>query len=502
MVFTTQFFTFVFLPLVILSFLIVERMSYAKKFGTLVQKFRLSDIILIIFSLGFYAWALFDNVFRLLVYIIGVYCISLLLDNFKNSRKYIYIGQEGTNEKRKFYISTIPFTLGIAVLTFILVYFNYSNFIINCWNIFFRTDITAKSLIAPLGLSFITFSAISYVTDVYRGLAKQGSLIDCMLYISFFPKVISGPIVLYRDFKSQTNNRKCDIDKFSTGINLIIIGFAKKVILADSFGMCLAKFSPYNIDSITALGSVLLYMLQIYYDFSGYSDIAIGISKLFGYDFQANFNFPYRSKSISEFWRRWHISLGTWFREYIYFPLGGSRINPKRTLINLGIVFALTGIWHGAGWNYILWGAINAACVLIERIVADRKYYKKTPTAVKYIATMLIVMGFWQFFKYQDVMDVARIFSIGFGLRTFIRPFDVIPYTWQYYYDTQIIVFTVIGILGATVFGSPKAINLYKQFISTKIGYIIQEIILFILFIIAVLFMVSSTYRPFIYFQY
>lgn len=182
-----------------------------------------------------------------------------------------------------------------------------------------------QSILAPLGLSFITFSAISYLADIYRGNASAGSLIDCALYITFFPKVISGPIVLWKDFQAQIKQRKMSLNLSADGINRIIIGFAKKVLLADTFGACLTNIGTQGIDQLTAFGTLILYMLQIYYDFAGYSDIAIGLAKLFGFEFKENFDFPYRSKSISEFWRRWHISLGSWFRQYVYFPLGGSR---------------------------------------------------------------------------------------------------------------------------------------------------------------------------------
>lgn len=244
-----------------------------------------------------------------------------------------------------------------------------------------------KSLVAPLGISFLTFSAISYIVDIYRGNATSGSLIDCMLFLSFFPKIISGPIILWKDFQAQINNISISFNMNIEGINRIMIGFAKKVILADSFGVCLNLISLTNVDRITAIGGVFLYMLQIYYDFSGYSDIAIGISYLLGFKVKENFNFPYRSISISEFWRRWHISLGTWFREYIYIPLGGSHGSLNKTLRNLAIVFALTGIWHGAGFNYILWGGINAIFAIAERLFRNNTYYIKTPKIIKYVIT-------------------------------------------------------------------------------------------------------------------
>lgn len=321
---------------------------------------------------------------------------------------------------------------------------------------------------------------------------------DCFLFLSFFPKIISGPIVLWKDFAPQIKTRRLTLDRTVEGVNRIMIGFAKKVILADSFGKCLASIELQGIDQITAAGTVLLYMLQIYFDFAGYSDIALGAAKLFGFDFKENFNFPYRSKSISEFWRRWHISLGTWFREYIYIPLGGSRKGRTRTLVNLGIVFAVTGIWHGAGWNYILWGGINGVCAITERILKDNRRYQRIPAWIKWLVTMAIVMCFWQLFKYQSLGEVGTVFGIITGQ----IQFESISYNWRYYFDAQLITFVIIGILGSTVLGSPRLKALHARFASSGAGYVVQEIFLLALFVISILFMVNSTYMPFIYFQY
>ncbi|MBF0786609.1 MBOAT family protein [Streptococcus sp. 19428wC2_LYSM12] len=379
-----------------------------------------------------------------------------------------------------------------------MVYFNYSNFLIQVWNSLFGEQLPPKSLLTPLGISFITFSSISYLTDIYRGQARPGSFLDCLLYLSFFPKVISGPTVLWKDFQGQIGQNRISLTLITEGMNRIMIGFAKKVILADTFGACLAQISIHSMDQVTAFGTLVLYMLQIYYDFAGYSDIAIGLAKLFGFEFKENFNFPYRSMSISEFWRRWHMSLGTWFKEYIYISLGGSRKGKQKTLRNLAIVFAVTGIWHGAGWNYILWGGINAFFVVAERLIHDNKYYQKIPGAIKYIVTMGIILFSWQLFRFQNIADIVTVVSAALGKRT-SQP---IPYTWQYYYDFKLMSLVLIGIVGATVLGSQKIKRWYCSVMSTTAGYLIQEITLLAIFIVAILFMVNSSYSPFIYFQY
>lgn len=284
-------------------------------------------------------------------------------------------------------------------------------------------------------------------------------------------------------------------------INRIVTGMAKKVILADTFGKAVADIQSnvgYGIDSLTAWGGALLYMLQIYYDFSGYSDMAIGLAGLFGIRIRENFDFPYISQSISEFWRRWHISLGTWFRQYIYIPLGGNRKGFYRTLINLFTVFLLTGIWHGAGWNYILWGVINGIFVVGERCVRDKQWYVKTPAAVKWLVTMLIVFISWEVFRLPYLSDIRQYLGIMFGM---IR-FNAIDLTWQYFFEFKIIILMIAGILGATVLSSQKIKEVSYTINHSAVLYIVQEIMILLCGIISVMCIVNSTYSPFLYFQY
>lgn len=497
MLFTTQLFLFVFFPISILGYTILNGiLSLKNKRVSLVDP-HIYKLFLIGCSLTFYMWSLFDNVFRLLVYIVLVYVIGLWIANVREKGFYLTLSQSPTSQK-KVYLSLFLLWIGIMLVTFPLIYFNYSNFLIQSWNSLFGEHVPSKSLLAPLGISFITFSSISYLVDIYRDQATVGSFWDCLLYLSFFPKVISGPIILWKDFQRQIGQNRLTLTLVTESLNRIMIGFAKKVILADTFGACLAQISIHSMDRITAFGTLVLYMLQIYYDFAGYSDIAIGLAKLFGFDFKENFNFPYRSLSISEFWRRWHISLGTWFREYIYISLGGSRRGKQKTLRNLAIVFAVTGIWHGAGWNYIIWGGLNALCVVIERTLQDKRYYQKIPAAIKYIITMGIILLSWQLFRFQNLSDVATVFKAILGEGTG----QPISYRWQYYYDFKMMSLVIIGIVGATLLGSPKVKRCYTAFRSTAIGYAIQEISLLIIFVVAILFMINSTYSPFIYFQY
>lgn len=497
MLFTTQVFLFVFFPFSILGYSIIKGVCSIDGLRLLFKKLSLDKLFLIGCSVVFYMWSSFDNVFRLLFYIVVVYVIGLWIATVRGKGLYLNLYQSPTLQKRV-YLSLFPLGIGILLVTFPLIYFNYSNFLIQCWNSLFGEQLPSKSLLAPLGISFITFSSISYLTDIYRGQATAGSFLDCLLYLTFFPKVISGPIVLWRDFQGQIGQSRFSLTRMTEGVNRIMIGFAKKVILADTFGACLAQISIQSMDQLTAFGTLILYMLQIYYDFAGYSDIAIGLAKLFGFEFKENFNFPYRSVSISEFWRRWHISLGTWFKEYIYISLGGSRKGQQKTLRNLAIVFAVTGLWHGAGWNYILWGGIHAFFVVVERLVHHHKYYQNIPVALKYMATMGIILFSWQLFRFQHLADVGTVIGAILGKGTG----QPIFYTWQYYYDAKMLFLATVGIIGATLLGSQKVKSWYGNVSSTAVGYFLQEVILLAIFIVAILFMVNSTYSPFIYFQY
>lgn len=496
--FTTQTFLFVFFPLCILLYSAVTALERCGKIGVFLCRLRLKDITAILLSLAFYAWACFDDVFWLIFYILIVYLAARIIEGARMQKSFLGLYRETETGDavmhKRVYAAVFPFIISVAAVVLCLVIYKYTGFFLQV----FTGSSDTKNPIAPLGLSFITFSAISYLADIYRGKASCGSLIDCALYLTFFPKVVSGPIVLWKNFQPQIKERRTSLEMISRGLDRIMIGFAKKVIIADTLGACLAEINIYAADRVTAAGTLLLYMMQIYYDFAGYSDIAIGLACLFGFKFDNNFDFPYRSQSISEFWRRWHISLGSWFREYIYFPLGGSRAGLKRTLFNLGVVFLLTGIWHGAGWNYILWGVINGIAVIVERLIQKKQFYIKTPDIVKWLCTMTVVICLWQLFRYENISDAAHVFSVIFGF----EKAETVHFTWQYYFNARIILFVLAGVIGSTLLGSPRVKAIYDRVAETKAGFIIQEIVLLTLFALSILFMVNSTYSPFLYFRY
>lgn len=481
MAFTSLVFLYVFFPLCLVVYYGCEMAATKWRW---IEHYRIKDIILILASLGFYSFAGLNGGLFLALYILAIYAAGKMLECcIEKNRRKVLAGS-------------------LFLLVLVLIIYKYMNFLFRIAGRLGLATATGEiSIIAPLGLSFITFSAVSYLTDIYRRDAKAGNLLDAALFLSFFPKVISGPIQLWKDFRVQIKRGIPTSEEAIVNINRIVTGMAKKVILADTFGKAVADIQSnvgYGIDSLTAWGGALLYMLQIYYDFSGYSDMAIGLAGLFGIRIRENFDFPYISQSISEFWRRWHISLGTWFRQYIYIPLGGNRKGFYRTLINLFTVFLLTGIWHGAGWNYILWGVINGIFVVGERCVRDKQWYVKTPAAVKWLVTMLIVFISWEVFRLPYLSDIRQYLGIMFGM---IR-FNAIDLTWQYFFEFKIIILMIAGILGATVLSSQKIKEVSYTINHSAVLYIVQEIMILLCGIISVMCIVNSTYSPFLYFQY
>jgi len=369
--FTTLTFLFVLMPAFLLGYFVLEKVF---------RRTGVKNVALLVFSAVFYYWmdARSLSLFTLLVLV--VYFAGSTLGAMRTKKK-----------------------LAIPVLTLvlILVFYKSANFLYDYVDrVIGRQWLTAKTLIVPVGISYFVFAAISCLVDIYREDAEPGSLVQCALFLSFFPKLVSGPIVRWKEFLPQAKERQSEIEDMTAGIDRIIVGLAKKVILADTFAVQISA-----IDHGIAIGGVdwetqwlkmLLYSLQLYFDFSGYSDIAIGLCRYFGFKIGENFNYPYLSTSITEFWRKWHISLGAWFREYVYIPLGGNRRG--NVYIHLMIVFLLTGIWHGNGWTFLIWGCIHGLFVVIERAVSQRRWYKVTPAPVKWAFTMAVVFFAWILF--------------------------------------------------------------------------------------------------------
>lgn len=342
MVFSSLAFIFVFLPILLLVYCI--------------SPYKYKNIILLTFSIIFYTLGEPRYILLIIISMIINYILSIL----------IYNNKENKDKKNLLLFTTI--LLNISVM----IFFKYYSFIIDNVNIIFNSNLKVIEIPLPLGISFYTFQLISYIVDVYKGkLIPQKNLVKFSLYLLMFPQLVAGPIVKYSDIEKQIDYRKINIMKFGQGVERFIIGLAKKVILANNLGLIWDEIKLVNIESLSLFSAwigIISFTLQIYFDFSGYSDMAIGLGKMFGFDFLENFNYPYISKSITEFWRRWHISLGSWFKEYLYIPLGGNKRGKLIQFRNIIIVWLTTGLWHGASWNFIIWGLYFGFILYFEKI--------------------------------------------------------------------------------------------------------------------------------------
>lgn len=481
MVFSSPYFLFVFLPAVLLLI------------GLFGKRFH--NIILLIASLYFYAWGNVSHLALLLISIILNYFIGLLLDNaFKARSKKLILA------------------IGLSGNLVLLGYYKYFNFIMENINELLINlggqSIEVNDVTLPIGISFFTFQAMSYIVDVYRKTSPvQRNPINLALYISLFPQLIAGPIVRYHDIDKQLNKRILNREKVSSGIIRFIYGLAKKVLIANTFALIaddIFAIAPDGLSSGVAWFGIMAYAFQIYFDFSGYSDMAIGLGRIFGFEFPENFNFPYISQSIKEFWRRWHISLSTWFRDYLYFPLGGNRISPARTYINLFIVFFATGIWHGASWNFVVWGLFHGLFLVIERIGLE-KILLRLPKVLRISYTLLVVLVGWVLFRADTLSAGLEYLSSMFLIQ--------IPEKQSFYVLEFLNLKTYLAILFAFAF-SFKFIKGGLNYIRS-IGSHLKNthaffdlyafsklaIVLF-LFLLSVIYLSADTYNPFIYFRF
>jgi alginate O-acetyltransferase complex protein AlgI len=475
MVFASPLFLFIFLPITLIVYFITPK--------------KLKNFWLMLVSIAFYSWGGGNYALIILVSILFNYIIGIQIGKF----------QKGDKKKKLWLI------LGLILNFSILGYFKYYNFFISnlvkVGNIFSPGfTLNTETILLPVGISFFTFQIVSYVIDVYReDVAPQRNIINLALYILLFPQLIAGPIVRYIDVEKQINNRKVTMDKFNYGIQRFIVGFSKKVLISNTAGFVadyiFNAHEFYNDMALTWIG-VICYALQIYHDFSGYSDMAIGLGRMFGFDFLENFNYPYISKSIKEFWHRWHISLSTWFRDYLYIPLGGSRCGKLATYRNLLIVFFATGLWHGASWNFIVWGLFYGVFLILER-GAFGKFIDRMPTALQRIYTLVIVLIAWVFFRAEN-LGLALNFIKGmfsFNFKGFYLIYNAI--------DTQVITFLLLGIIFSTPIAKLIGDYLKEKLRSIKVVLeLLWSLGLAAMFYISILYMTGSFYNPFIYFRF
>ena len=468
MLFSSMTFVYMFLPLVCLSYILVRR--------------ELKNYVLLVSSIIFYAWGepryLAIMLLTILVNYIGAYYIS-------RSKK----------EKHRKFLLALTILLDLSFL----FYFKYFNFFVENINQFFSQNLNFIKVVMPIGISFYTFQALSYVVDVYRkDVTAQKDICNLALYICLFPQLIAGPIVKYHDVEDQIVNREESFKKVAYGVKRFIIGLSKKMLLANTLGAVADKIFSQPVeqfDCLTAWIGAIAYSLQLFYDFSGYSDMAIGLGSIFGFKFLENFNYPYISKSITEFWRRWHISLSTWFKEYLYIPLGGNRVSKTRNYINLFIVFLATGFWHGAAWNFIFWGLWHGMFIIFEKATG---WHKKEGGILieisKHIYTILAFVIGWVMFRADTMGYAYEYIKNMFGLVSEHK----IAYELGYYVDNiEIIAFIVAIICATPIFRNIADVNPNK-----KIKYAIVDIWLLILFLVSSSAIAASTYNPFIYFRF
>lgn len=462
MVFSSATFLFLFLPIVFLTYTLVPNTW--------------KNTILLLASICFYAFGE------------PIYVLLLLFTAFINWFNCLLIetNRENTKSKRIFLI-TILINCGI------LIFFKYIDFIIITINSILHLNIPCLNIPLPIGISFFIFQTISYTTDIYRGkYHAEKSFISLATFICLFPQLIAGPIVLYGDIINDLSKRHVTITTCSDGITRFIIGLSKKVLIANPLGEIVLAFQIYQEKTILFCWLYAIsFMLQIYFDFSGYSDMAIGLGKMFGFHFPENFNYPYMSQSITEFWRRWHISLGKWFKEYVYIPLGGNRSTKLKWFRNLMIVWFLTGIWHGAAWNFILWGLIFGFLLIIEKLFL-LKILDKTPVFLKHIYVLFIVMI--SFVIFNDSTH-SQWFYVLKGMFTNELPFMNIESIFQLRNNLFLIILACIG-----------TTNLPKRYITKirhlKIMNILEPILLMGLFIIVTSNIVNGSFNPFLYFKF
>lgn len=454
MVFSSILFIFYFLPLTLLLY-------YA-------GPSRLRNLVLLVMSLAFYSWG--EPVY------VSIMLFSTIFDygNGLAIEKCLSSGRK--RAARAVLLLSVAGNLGI------LGFFKYSNFFIETVNAVGGTDFPLLELSLPIGISFYTFQTMSYTIDVYLGQAgAQKNLVQFGAYVAMFPQLVAGPIVKYKDISGQLADRNVTAERFSYGISRFITGLSKKVLLANNIGMVWEQISGGNLAGLSAAEAWIgaaAFSFQIYFDFSGYSDMAIGLGELFGFHFQENFNHPYRSKSMTEFWRRWHISLGTWFREYVYIPLGGSRKGMKRQLLNLLIVWCLTGLWHGASWNFLVWGLYFGVFLTAEKLFLLRRL-EALPGWVSHAYCLIFVAVSWVIFAFDSMADVCTYVKSMFGLGSG----GWIGEAALYYGETWGVFFVVCALCSLGIFKMKRAF-------------------LPVLFAASICFLAGGTYNPFLYFRF
>lgn len=473
MVFSSYVFLFAFLPILLALYYIFPGR-------------RTRNIILLLSSLLFYAWGEPIYVVLMIFSTLFNYAFSLLI--------------EKTHNGPKKHLANYHLAFAMIINLGLLGFFKYYGFLLENLNLLFDLKLMAHQLPLPIGISFYTFQTMSYTIDVFnKKVAAKKDLIAFATYVTLFPQLVAGPIVRYSDVEYELDHRQENFPLFAQGIQRFFVGLGKKVILANPMGFMANEIYGSNVTEHSSLIlwlAIVAYSLQIYFDFSGYSDMAIGLGKMFGFNFLENFNYPYISKSVTEFWRRWHISLSTWFRDYVYIPLGGNRCSAPRMLFNLLIVWLATGIWHGAAWNYVLWGLYYFVLLMMEKYLWG-KYLKKTPQIFQHFYAVFFIMIGWLLFRIEDLSQLWQT-----ALRMFIyHPIDWTTFVVQYKSLFYALPFLPLAILAAT----PIFTKIFPVTDDSKKGawrIHIEYTLVFAIGLIAIVILAGEGFNPFIYYRF
>lgn len=465
MLFSSITFLYYFLPIVLISYLVVPK--------------KMKNFVLFISSLVFYAWGEPKYVFLMVLSVAIGYVAGLLMDKLP--------------KKPVLWVS-------VGACLFFLVYFKYTNFFVTNINAVLKTEIPLLNVVMPIGISFYTFQIISYIIDVYRGdVEKQKNFLYLATYISMFPQLIAGPIVRYSDINDQLGHREYKSSQLADGIKRFVLGLGKKVLIANQLGELCQVFRDSGEKTVLFywLYAVAI-MLHIYFDFSGYSDMAIGLGKLLGFHFPENFNYPFMSKSVTEFWRRWHMSLGTWFRDYVYIPLGGNRVGAKRQIFNIFVVWMLTGFWHGAEWNFILWGLLFAVLLIIEKLWLYKKLQKAK--VWNHIYMLLIAAISFVIFNAagtgQMLSDLKNLFFMGESLNAGLVGAECLYYLKSYG------LILLIAIIGATSVPKNYYAKIRESAALSKALVVIEPVVILALLLLSTAYLIDGSFNPFLYFRF
>ncbi|MEA4954627.1 MAG: MBOAT family O-acyltransferase [Pseudoflavonifractor sp.] len=467
MVFSSVFFLFTYLPIVLFLYYITP--------------LKLRNLMLLVLNLVFYAWG--EPVYILIMFLsIAIdYTHGLLVEKFK--------GRDEDRKARWVVASSVFFNLAL------LFFFKYWDFIANSLAGIGLTFMPRLGLSLPIGISFYTFQTMSYTIDVYRGDARaQRSIINFGTFVTLFPQLIAGPIIKYKDLGDQIDHRTHTAERFASGVQVFVVGLAKKVLLANNLGMLWDTYKALPTGSLTTAGAwlgVTAFSLQLYFDFSGYSDMAVGLGRMLGFEFAPNFNYPYISRSLTEFWRRWHISLGSWFREYLYIPLGGNRVSRGRLFLNLMVVWAATGIWHGASWNFLLWGLYYGLLLVAEKFFLGR-WLKLRPVWFQHVYALFFILLGWAIFALEDFAQMGPYLAAMFGFARGGLWDGEFLYCFRAYLPMLL-----VSVLAAT----PAGKGVWARLGETPKKLVLPALLLMGL-LISTCYLVDATYNPFLYFRF